>query len=185
MSSVVLTGHRDLTGPQARWLRNQLIAVLGRLAAANADTAHCGLAYGADTHFGFTALAAGMRLHAHVPHLDQAAVWSASRKDSWRILMRQATDRTIYGSLDGLTGRARTSAANRLPHVRNAGMIAAALADDGHAIVAWDGRRTGGTWSAIRMLHRRGRAVMPITWLDLAGQTVVHGIPDHLLQLQH
>ncbi len=84
--AVSVTGHRSLTDSQMAWLGPELDRILHKLRDEHGTTdAHTGMAIGADTDFGWSALNARLKLHAHVPFPQQvagvlAAVWDPAQR---------------------------------------------------------------------------------------------------------
>lgn len=178
--SVMCTGHRTLAPAPARWAWRTLRAIVADLPDQHGTReAICGMALGADQTFGFAALAAGMRLAAYIPYPQQAERWHQCRAADWNMLRRCAdpTRERVFGDLDSVVEDDRRALAVRLLHARNDGMITDADA----AVVVWDGRRKGGTWSAVQKLRRTS---LPVVWLDVARQQVHTGPARDVLDVQ-
>ena len=117
------------------------------------------LALGGDLAWGEATVAAGLRLHAHVPYPQQPERWATAQRARWRALVNQADATTVYDDLDQADGP-RSRLATRLLHARNDGMLDRAVV----LVAIWTPQRPrGGTWSAVRKAHKRG---LPIVWLD-------------------
>ncbi len=97
-SSVSVTGHRDLSDSQMAWLRPEFDRVLHKLRDEHGTTdAHSGMALSADQDFGWSALNARLRLHAHVPFPSQPDRWKPEQQDSYRRLLARCTSVRVYG----------------------------------------------------------------------------------------
>jgi len=155
---VSATGHRDLSAAQVAWLRPELDRVLLKLRTEHGTTdAATGAALGADQEFGWSALFAGMSLHAHIPYPEQAARWPAEDQAAYRRLLERCTARTVYGPSYDV----------RWLFVRNDGLLDAANV----LVAVWDGRRKGGTFDTVKKAAGRG---LPVIHLDVA-RLRVHG----------
>jgi hypothetical protein len=150
-TSVSTTGHRDLTDSQMAWLRPELDRVLVKLAAAGTTDAASGMAIGADLEFAKAALAAGLRLHAHIPFPEQASMWPPDQQDEYRRLLDLCATRKIYGP----------SYAVGWLFARNDGLLAVADV----LVAVWGGRRAGGTFDTVRKAAHRG---LPVIHVDVA-----------------
>ena len=154
---VSVTGHRSLTDSQTTWLRLEFGRVLAKLAAGGTTNAATGMALGADTEFGWAALHAGPKLHAHIPFPEQPARWTRPQQDEYRRLLDRCETRTVYGP----------SFAIGWLFARNDGLLEVADA----LVAVWDGRREGGTFDTVRKAARRG---LPVIHFDVA-RLQVHG----------
>lgn len=161
--AVSVTGHRDLTDAQMAWLRPELDRVLHKLVREHGTTdAHTGMAIGADTDFGWSALNARLALHAHVPFPQQPNKWPREQQDSYRRLLERCTTRKVYGSYYDVG----------LFFARNDGLLDAI--DPGGVLVAvWDPRQRGksGTFDTVRKAAERG---LPVIHVDVAA-LATHG----------
>jgi len=150
--AVGVTGHRDLSEVQMSWLRPELDRILHKLRDEHGTTdAHSGLALNADQDFGWSALNARLRLHAHVPFPSQPDRWTREQQDSYRRLLERCTSRKVYGSYFDVG----------LLFARNDGLLDAASV----IVAVWDGRRTGGTFDTVRKAANRG---LPVIHVDVA-----------------
>jgi hypothetical protein len=162
-TAVSVTGHRDLTDAQTAWLRPELDRVNLKLVAAHGTTdAATGMALGSDQEFGWSALFAGMRLHAHVPFPQQAQPWTREQQNTYRRLLERCTTRTVYGSRYDVG----------LLFARNTGLLNFAEDRAGVVVAVWDpAQRSGGTYDTVRKAAGRGLSVIH---LDPAAMRV-HG----------
>lgn len=166
------TGHRTQHLPQdaRHWCRMSVLRVADALHQHHGvDTALTGMALGMDMLWAWAAHVIGLKLHAHIPFVQQPDVWPRqSDRAYWARVRGWCVEENIYGDLAGLTGSERTARARQLLHARNDGMIAAPT---GVAVALWDARRrTGGTWSAVRKARRdRG---LPVVHIDPVARTV-------------
>lgn len=108
-----------------------------------------GMALGVDQDWADAVLAAGMALHAYVPFPQQPDRWSEPAQARWRALLARAADVRYFGDHYDV----------RLLHERNHGMIRAA---DVMVAVWRPSKRSGGTWSAVRVIPD----AMPVIHLD-------------------
>ncbi|GAB7053231.1 DNA-processing protein DprA [Catenuloplanes indicus] len=151
--AVALTGHRDL-GDATDWVAGQLADGARRLADQGTTVGASGMALGADTLWARAVLAAGMQLHAVIPFEAQADRWTPEQQAQWLRLRGLAARETVCGP--NPRDHVRATAAL---HYRNQVLIAAAEG----LVVVWDGRRRGGTWSALLFaatLHHE------VVWID-------------------
>lgn len=146
-TAVSVTGHRDLTDAQVAWLRPELDRVNLKLVEYGCTDAATGMAIGADLDFGWSALFAGMHLHAHIPFPEQAARWPTEDQDAYRRLLERCTTRTVYGP----------SYAVKWLFVRNDGLLDFVEERAGVVVAVWDpAQRRGGTFDTVRKAVRRG-----------------------------
>lgn len=158
---VSVTGHRDLSDEQMKWLRPELDRVNLKLVSEHGCTdAATGMALKADQDFGWSALFAKMRLHAMIPFPSQPDPWSPEEQASYRRLLERCTTRTVFGP----------SYAEKWYFVRNDGLLD--FAAEGVIVAVWDGRRTGGTFDTVRKAARRG---LPVIHLDPIAMGKAHG----------
>lgn len=166
------TGHRPQHIPPVAhaWCASAFLRVASKLATSHGVTvARCGMAIGADMWWGHAALAAGMRLHADIPFLQQPDVWRHEHRTIWADLRRRATTEIIYGSLNGLEGHSRRRHAIHLLHTRNDGMLTAPP-ETGVVVALWNPAQTrGGTASAVTKAQRAG---LPIIHINPAKMTI-------------
>lgn len=153
-----VTGHRDLTAAPMKWLQPEFDRVLHKLRDGHATVdAHSGMALSADQDFGWSALNARLRLHAHVPFPSQPDRWTQEQQDSYRRLLARCTSVKVYGQYYDVG----------LLFARNDGLL-----DVADAVVAvWDGLRTGGTFDTVRKAVARE---LPVIHFD-AARLRVHG----------
>lgn len=176
----MLSGHRSLPSAPAKWVRNELLRIANRLRDEHGTLAAIsGMALGVDTQWAWAAHATGLDLWAHVPFRQQCERWTEQQKADWRKLRAVAAKEVVYGDLGDATGDARRGLAVRLLHARNDGMIAATREAEGIAIAVWDGRREGGTWSAVRKLCPSG---LPLLWVRPHLRSTRIGIPDQVMR---
>lgn len=164
-TAVSVTGHRDLTATQLAWLRPELDRVNLKLVAEHGTTdAATGMARCSDLDFGWSALFAKMRVHAHVPYPQQpnGPDWMAGDRDSYARLLERCTTRTVYGSAPNVG----------LLFARNDGLLNFIEDKGGVLVSVWDGRRTGGTFDTVRKAAVRG---LPVIHLDPAAMGRAHG----------
>jgi hypothetical protein len=160
--AVSVTGHRALSDVQLTWLRPELDRVLRKLRGEHGtiDTAY-GAALGADTEFGWTALHAGLNLHAHIPFPEQADRWPYADREIYRNLLDRCTTRHTYGPSFDV----------RWFGVRNQGLVDFAAERGGVMVAIWSpSRRSGGTFDALK----RAAGVVPVIHFDVA-RLQVHG----------
>lgn len=145
-----VTGHRELTAAQLAWLRPELDRVNLKLASEHGTTdAATGMARGTDLEFGWSALFAKMRLHAHVPFPEQPDRWPPSDQDAYRRLLERCTSRTVYGPNYDV----------KWLFVRNDGLLD--FAADGVLLAVWDPRQhKGGTYDTVKKAARRGLSIV-------------------------
>jgi hypothetical protein len=162
--AVSTTGHRDLTAAQLAWLRPELHRVNLKLAREHGTTdAATGMARGADLEFGWSALFAGMALHAHVPYPQQpnGKDWTDDDRDSYTRLLTRCASKVVYGPAPAIP----------LLFRRNDGLLDFAAEREGAIVAIWDGRRKGGTYDTVRKAAARG---LPVIHLDVV-RLQVHG----------
>lgn len=166
------TGHRPqhlqhLDGA-CKWAREEAARVAVKVRDEYGCTmAVSGLALGWDQWFAQAALNAGLALWAHIPFEDQAGRWTVGDQREWQRLREAATKVTVYGA----NPRDKREA-TQLLMARNNGMISASDA----MVCLWlPGKRSGGTWAAVRRIKIAG---MPAIHLDPAHRTVRLGLPD-------
>lgn len=156
--AVSVTGHRDLTTAQLAWLRPELDRVNLKLAAEHGTTdAHTGVALNSDQEFGWSALFAKMRLHAHIPFPGQELRWPAEDQAAYHRLLERCTTKKVYGPSYDV----------RWLFARNDGLLDAADV----LVAIWDGRRTGGTYDTVLKATKRD---LPVIHFDVK-HLQVHG----------
>ncbi|GGM52362.1 hypothetical protein ACFFX1_55605 [Dactylosporangium sucinum] len=145
---VAVTGHRDLTDGQMAWLRPELDRVNLKLAGEHGTTgAATGMALKADQEFGWSALFAGMTLHAHIPFPEQPDRWPTADQDAYRRLLARCATRTVYGPSYDV----------KWLFARNDGLLDFAEERAGVLVAVWDPRvRKGGTFDTVLKAARRG-----------------------------
>lgn len=154
-----VTGHRALTAAQLAWLRPGLDRVLAKLRDEHGATdAATGMARGADLEFGWSALFAGMALHAHVPYPQQHRGWRQADRDAYQRLLERCATRTVYGTRYDVG----------LLFKRNDGLLDFAAEHGGVVVAVWDGWRTGGTYETLRKAVTRD---LPVIHMDPAVQS--------------
>ncbi|MER7280552.1 hypothetical protein ABT369_39545 [Dactylosporangium sp. NPDC000244] len=162
--AVSVTGHRDLSDVQLAWLRTELDRVNLRLVHefGTADAA-TGMARGTDLDFGWSALFAGMAVHAHIPYPQQpnGRDWTDADRDSYRRLLERCTSKREYGRAPDVG----------LLFARNDGLLDFAAERSGVIVAVWDGRRKGGTYDTVKKAAKRG---LPVIHFDIA-RLQVHG----------
>jgi predicted Rossmann fold nucleotide-binding protein DprA/Smf involved in DNA uptake len=151
---VSFTGHRQLPPGCHTAVEARLHQGARRLAAHGFQTGCSGMALGADTMWARAALAAHLKLWAHIPSPDQANRWTPAQRAEWRRLCALAWKVTPYGD------RFET----RLLFARNRGMLDACE----HLIAVWDGRHRGGTYDTVKLANDRGLTGVHVLPLGVA-----------------
>ncbi len=162
--AVATTGHRSLTDSQTTWLRHELDRVLAKLRdTPGATDAASGMAIGADTEFGWSALHAGLKLHAHVPFPQQPDAWNPAQQAEYRRLLDRCASRTEYGSSFNVGWYFK----------RNDGLLNFAEDGGGLLVAVWDPaqRDKSGTFDTVRKAAVRR---LPVVHVDVAA-LVTHG----------
>jgi uncharacterized phage-like protein YoqJ len=117
------------------------------------------MAIGADQDFGWAALNARLRLHAHIPFPQQPDKWTRDQQESYRRLLERCTTRKVYGPRFDVG----------LFFARNDGLL-----DVADVLVAvWDPkqREKSGTFDTVRKAAVRR---LPVVHVDVAA-LVTHG----------
>ena len=139
---VAVTGHRPqhLRLDDGYWIQGEFDRLIEKL---QPTVAISGMAIGADTWWANSALYADVPLHAYIPFPEQDASW---RHD----------DRSFYRELLAKAARIVTVCPEYAPEafeLRNRLMV-----DDCELLIAaWNGKRSGGTFNALRYAERVGR----------------------------
>lgn len=149
-TALMVTGHRPqhLVPGQSDWICSELRRVIDKV---QPDVAISGLALGVDTWFATTVLDYPCDLYAYCP-----GPWQADR---WPI-----PDQTVWANLRSMAAKVFDESPQYHPgafHARNQAMVNHAS----EAIVVWNGKRSGGTYDALRRIH-------------LAGHPFIHIRPD-------
>lgn len=114
------------------------------------------MARNSDRQFGWSALFAGMDLHAHIPFPQQAARWPADDQAAYRRLLERCATKTVQGPSYDVG----------LLFARNDGLLDFAEERSGAVVAVWDpAQRKGGTFDTVRKAAARG---LPVIHLDLA-----------------
>jgi hypothetical protein len=137
--------------------------VLRKLVDEHGTTdAATGMARNSDQEFGWSALFAGMALHAHIPFLEQAARWPAEDQAAYRRILERCTTRTVYGPSYDV----------KWLFARNDGLLNFVGERAGVVAAVWDPRRRkGGTFDTVQKAAARG---LPVIHFD-AARLQVHG----------
>lgn len=163
---VGVTGHRDLTGPQATWTRTELGRVLRKLRTNHGSRVLIdGMAMGADLIAVHVAISdAGLRLLAYLPFADQTARWPANAAREQEQLRAQTRRVVVLG--EGTASTGPRSRYLRLLHDRNRLIVR----DADVLIAIHDRTRTsGGTATTVAHAKQQG---LPIITVDPAAATV-------------
>lgn len=113
-----VTGHRDLSAAQQRWVGAELARVLRRLQSEHdASTLIDGMAVGADLIAAAAALDVGLQLWAYLPFPEQTARWRPADTAHHEHLRAQAARTVVLGDQPAADARQRRYV--RLLHDRN------------------------------------------------------------------
>lgn len=152
----MVTGHRpkDFDAEQRAWVKVRLVKAAWRLRSVYGTTVGVsGMALGADTWWAEAVLAAGMDLHTHVPFEDQAKTWPVEDQALWRALRgAAAVDRVIGGQAYDV----------KMLHARNDTMLRQTREGGGLVVAVWNGKTSGGTYSAVTKARRAGQPLLVI-----------------------
>jgi uncharacterized phage-like protein YoqJ len=144
---VAVTGHRPqhLNAEDGFWIQDEFERLMVKLSPSVAIS---GMALGADTWWAETALNLRVPLHAYVPFLGQDSRWRASDREFYRDLLERATEVIIVCPEYGPGAF----------ELRNRAMV-----DNCDLLVAaWNGKRSGGTFNAVRYAEKIGRRIVHV-----------------------
>ena len=155
---VMVTGHRDIRGPQEDVLRPVIIRILESLRARHPEglVGVSGMAVGADTLFNESLFALGIPLVAALPVANQDSIWPQHARVKYREHLARAA--MIVNVWELPEYAASTFSAQM--HARNYWMLDQVATGDGVVLALWDGREVGGTWAAVSAALRRDRRVL-------------------------
>lgn len=155
---VMVTGHRDIRGERADKLRALLLHLLGKMQERHPEglVAVSGMAVGTDIEFADAALNLGIPLVAAIPTESQDRLWPPFAQERYQQALSRATMTVHVWEEPGYIAHEIGTQF----HMRNKWMIDNTPV--GTAFGVWDGRKSGGTWAAIREIFRRGRKVLII-----------------------
>lgn len=152
---VMVTGHRDLPTDDWQWVQAEFRRCLAKLEGERGPlVAIQGLALGADMLFGETALALTIPVISYLPFPGQPDRWPDREKRRHAALMA-ASESVIRVVDEPISDR---SSVVRALHGRNDAMIR----DSKIVVGVLDGRRTGGTYTAVKKAIAKEREVLRI-----------------------
>lgn len=154
---VMMTGHRDFTKEQLRWLKPEILKTMKRLVKFHGmEEAISGFALGADTFWADYALSLDVALAAYIPFEAQPATWPQHAQEHWSDLRKQASREVVLGDKYHV----------HFFHARNDAMIN----DSDLAVAAFrQSESRGGTFSAVNKLRKLEK---PLIVLDPEMKTV-------------
>jgi uncharacterized phage-like protein YoqJ len=164
------TGHRPqhMSASGHTWLRAEQRRIALKLKREHGTkVVISGMAIGFDLGWAHAALDMGLDLWAHVPFPQQADRWSPVLRAEWELLLRRAA--RVSCTADEFSVAAL--------HQRNDHM----LRDSTAVYAGWiQGKRDGGTASALRKAVKLGR---PVVWSDPERRRTCAPTRDRLAEL--
>lgn len=154
----MVTGHRDIRGDSVGPVRKALSTVLTSLRDRHPDglVGVSGMAVGADAEFVEACIYVGIPFVAAVPVKDQDSMWPYHAQERYANQLSRAS--LVVNVWED--PRYQETSYGAKMHARNRWMLDHVACGDGIVLAVWDGRRTGGTWSAVSTALMRGRKVL-------------------------
>lgn len=144
---VAVTGHRPqhLSAEDSLWIMGEFERLMVKLSPSVAIS---GMALGADTWWAQAALDLHVPVHAYVPFPEQDSRWRASDRKIYKDLLSRAAEITVVcpgynPSAFELRNRAMVDSCDLL-------------------VAAWNGKRSGGTFNAVRYAEKVEREIIHV-----------------------